>query len=386
MEQCEVLIVGAGPAGSTCARILAQAGLSVMIMDRDRFPRDKPCAGWITPSVFRTLGIDPEIYRRQHLLQDIRQFRTALMYGDELVTDYDETVSYGIRRAEFDHFLLRQSKAELLTGEAVTRLEKVADGWLVNGSVKARLLIGAGGHNCPVARTLGAVPGKERPIAAMVAELELSERQWNRLPQLPGHVTLCFTRDLNGYGWLLRKGNLLNVGLGLLGGGDVRSQATNFLGYLRRRDELNEDVVPLLKGHAYLPYRSSGGRKLSGEGALLIGDAAGMSYPESGEGILPAIESAVIAAQTVLRAGGDYRERRLAAYDAAVAGRFGGKATGALTLQLPAVLKRMGGATVLSNGWLTRHVVLDRWFLHRGEPALDGEQVVSQALEGLLPA
>ena len=83
MESCEVLIVGAGPAGSTCARILAKWGISVLLMDRDQFPRDKPCAGWITPAVLETLRIDPEQYRQGRLLQEIREFRTGVMYGRE---------------------------------------------------------------------------------------------------------------------------------------------------------------------------------------------------------------------------------------------------------------------------------------------------------------
>ena len=103
MESCEVLIVGAGPAGSTCARFLTKAGLSVLLLDRDQFPRGKPCAGWITPAVLETLSIDPQLYRQGRLLQEIHEFRTGVMYGSELVTDYGTTVSYSIRRSEFDH-------------------------------------------------------------------------------------------------------------------------------------------------------------------------------------------------------------------------------------------------------------------------------------------
>ena len=371
MENYEVLIVGAGPAGSTCARLLAEAGLSVLLIDRDRFPRDKPCAGWITPAVLETLHIDPQLYRRERLLQEIREFRTGAIYGSEVVTDYRRTVSYGIRRGEFDHFLLLRSTAPCILGEPVASLERRGGGWLVNGRIKARLVIGAGGHHCPVARALGAQPARESTITAMVAEYELQEEQLARYELPAGWTALSFTRDLKGYGWLLRKGKFLNIGLGSLAGGNLREQVLNFCAYHQGRGHLPAEALRHLQGHAYLPYRNGGGRRLVGDGALLIGDAAGVSYPESGEGILPAVESAVMAAQAVLRAAGDYRQEKLDHYTAAVAARFAGKGAGSGSFALPAAVNRLGAAAILSNGWLTRHLVLDRWFLHRGERALD---------------
>jgi hypothetical protein len=95
----------------------------------------------------------------------------------------------------------------------------------------------------------------------------------------------------------------------------------------------------------------------------LIGDAAGLSSPQSGEGILPAIESALLAADTILAANGDYRRDNLEPYAAGVAALFGGGS------ELPSspfasALLRFLGARLLSSRWFTRHVVLDRWFLH----------------------
>jgi menaquinone-9 beta-reductase len=367
MESCDALIIGAGPAGSTCARILTSARLSVLLMDRDQFPRDKPCAGWITPAVLQQLGITAEQYRGGRLLQEIRAFRTGVMFGSEIVTDYRRTVSYAIRRCEFDHFLLLKSGARTLLGEQVTTLEREEGGWLVNGWIKARVIVGAGGHLCPVAKALGALPGREPAIAAMVAEWEMQEEDLERV--LPGIVLVSFTPDLSGYGWMLRKGNYLNVGLGSLEGRDVRRQALEFCAELRRRGELNEDISARFRGHAYLPYQGKGGRSIVAERAVLIGDAAGVSSPESGEGILPAIETALLAAQTIVAAGGDYRRERLEPYAAAVAGRFG-KGAG-IGVALPQAMKRLAGSAVLSSRWLTRHLVLDRWFLHSGAPPLE---------------
>lgn len=363
MESCEVLVVGAGPAGSTCARVLTDAGLSVLVLDRDQFPRDKPCAGWITPAVLQALRIDPQAYRAERLLQEISSFRTGLMYRKGIDTDYGRTVSYAIRRSEFDRYLLLLSGARTLLGEQVAALEREKDGWLVNGWIRARMVVGAGGHLCPVARALGALPGREPAIAALVAEFPTKREG----AAAPGKVLISFTPDLAGYGWLLRKGSFLNVGLGSFNAKDVRRQTVEFLEHLRERGELPEDAAGLLKGHAYLPYLRTGGRRMVAQGALLIGDAAGVSYPESGEGILPAVETALLAAQTVLSASGDYRQEMLEPYAAAVSRRFG--ACGC-DLQLPQGVKRLAGSAILSSRWLTRRLVLDRWFLHGGRQPL----------------
>ncbi len=135
MDTCDVLVVGGGPAGSTCAGKLGKAGLDVLLMDKEVFPRDKPCAGWITPEVLTTLAIDHEEYGRGRVLQAISSFRTGLIHGPEVVTRYGTTVSYGIRRCEFDHYLLQRSGVRQLLGEPVSALQRHYGGWLVNGRI-----------------------------------------------------------------------------------------------------------------------------------------------------------------------------------------------------------------------------------------------------------
>src|SRR5512137_891648 len=122
MDSCDVLVVGGGPAGSTCAGRLRQGGLDVLLLDREAFPREKPCAGWITPQVLAALAIDREEYGRGRVLQDISGFRTGLIYGTETVTRYGKTVSYGIRRCEFDQYLLQRSGVRQLPGQEVSVL------------------------------------------------------------------------------------------------------------------------------------------------------------------------------------------------------------------------------------------------------------------------
>jgi flavin-dependent dehydrogenase len=152
---CDALIVGGGPAGSTCARALRRAGLDVLVLDAAVCPRDKVCAGWITPQVVTSLDLDVDEYRRGRTFQPISRFRVGLIGGgDDTETEYGRQVSFGIRRCEFDHYLLERSGARVKTGTPVTSLHRDGDLWIVNGEIRTPLLIGAGGHFCPVARAV----------------------------------------------------------------------------------------------------------------------------------------------------------------------------------------------------------------------------------------
>jgi flavin-dependent dehydrogenase len=364
MESCEVLIVGGGPAGSTCAAKLVAAGLDVLLLDKANFPRTKPCAGWITPAVLDALVIDPAVYGQGRVLQAITGFRTGLISGPEVVTRYDQTVSYGILRQEFDEYLLQRSTARRHLGVGVNRLDRQDGGWLVNGRIKARLLVGAGGHFCPVARRLGARLGQEEVVVAQVAEGLLSPEEALRCPVVADTPALFLTPDLQGYGWLFRKGNVLNVGLGHHGRQDFHRHLQAFRASLVARGELPADYSGHFHGHAYCLWDRHSGRRCVGEGALLIGDAAGLAASHSGEGILPAIESGLLAAATIVAAQGDYSYATLATYATRLARQRAGAWPLAPSLSLPAGLSRRLGAWLLATPWATRHLLLNRCFLH----------------------
>jgi flavin-dependent dehydrogenase len=179
MDIYDVLIVGGGPAGSSCARVLRHSGLGVAILDKQVFPRDKICGGWITPAVLTQLEIEPAEYAREHVLQSIQGFLVGSIGSSPVETKFREPVSYGIRRREFDDYLLRRSGAELLLGEGLTTLDRTADGWVANNRIRARFLVGAGGHFCPVARSLRSKEQSESPVAAQEVEYSLKCTQSN---------------------------------------------------------------------------------------------------------------------------------------------------------------------------------------------------------------
>ncbi len=359
MIVCDALVVGGGPGGSTCARVLHQHGWNVIVADRARFPRDKVCAGWLTPEVFPLLELDPDQYRRTGLtFQTIDAFRTGVI-GEPLVdTSYPRVVSYAIRRCEFDHFLLQRSGASVMEGVAVDTIRRNGHTWIVNETIETPLVIGAGGHFCPVARLMRGSRETTAPVVAKEAEFPLDGRRTN---VASGVAELFFCRDLEGYAWCVRKGDYLNVGIGRRESQDFNDHVKQFAAFLERSGALADAAHLKWRGHAYLAS-GTGARPIVDEGMLLIGDAAGLAYPESGEGIRPAIESGRLAARTLVAAAGRTSRADLRSYADEVRRLYpkASRAPGPLRSTVAAM-----GRLLLGSRVFTRHVVLDRWFLRR---------------------
>jgi len=391
MDRCDVLVVGGGPAGSSCAWSLAKAGLDVRVLDRSQFPRDKTCAGWITPPVLDLLELDVADYRRGgRVFQPITGFCTSLMGSRQVASSYNHPVSFGIRRCEFDDYLLRRSGARLDLGEPVRSIRREASSadsacWVVNERLAAPMLVGAGGHYCPVARYLDARPedadsrasrGDFRRddglVVAQEIEFEMSSAQRAGCRIDPEMPELYFCDDLEGYGWCFRKRDVLNIGLGRRGG-DVRrlsAEVERFAASLRRWERIDFDLPRRLRGHAYLVSDRSPRRRID-DGVLLIGDAAGMAYSASGEGIRPAVETGLLAAATIRAAAGRFLRGDLMSYERALWSRFGRpKPAPAGRDQGPQAWQITLGRRLLGWPWFARHIVMDRWFLHAHEPPL----------------
>jgi len=367
VQSCEVLIVGGGPAGSSCAARLVDAGLDVALIDRATFPRDKVCAGWITPAVIRTLQLDLDDYGRCCTLQPFTGFRTGSLSGHLRLHDFGTTVSYGIRRCEFDDYLLRRSGVRRIEGAGVRELRRDRTEWIVNDTIRARMLIGAGGHFCPVARSLNRDVADAPAIVAQEIEFELDDRHAASCGVAGTAPELFFWPDLAGYAWCVRKGPVLNVGAGRLAPWPLPPAMRQFAALLAERGGIFDQTLPRWKGHAYLLNRAST-RRLHSAGVLLVGDSAGLALTPSGEGILSAIESGVMAAVTVLAARGDYSESRLAPYAGQIRDRFGARAAGIRSV--PAWMSAIASKALLGFPALTRRVLLEDGFLHTRRPDL----------------
>jgi geranylgeranyl reductase family protein len=359
MIRCDALVVGGGPGGSTCARVLQQHGWNVIVADRARFPRDKVCAGWLTPEVFPLLDLDPDEYRRTGLtLQTIDAFRTGVLGTPLVTTPYASVVSYAIRRCEFDHFLLQRSGARVMEGLAVETLRRQGERWIVNDTIDTPIVVGAGGYFCPVARMMRGGRDTAAPVVAKEAEFPVDGLRTNVTTGIP---ELFFCRDLEGYAWCVRKGDYLNVGIGRRESHDFNEHVKQFAAFLERSGALTDTSSLTWRGHAYLAS-GTGPRPVVGDGLVLIGDAAGLAYPESGEGIRPAIESGRLAARTLVAADGRSSRADLQPYADQLRCLY--PPTSRPPRPLRSVLAA-AGRLLLGSRSFTRHVVLDRWFLRR---------------------
>ncbi|HXZ81950.1 MAG TPA: NAD(P)/FAD-dependent oxidoreductase [Terriglobales bacterium] len=376
MDSCDILIVGGGPAGSSCAWGLRSSNLDVVIADRATFPREKLCGGWITPQVLQALEINPTEYanagnRDARILQPITGFRVSCLGQPDVAVHYGRAVSYGIRRCEFDNYLLRRCGARLREGKAVNSIEQTRDGDIVvNGEIKTRLLVGAGGHFCPVSRWMGN-HDHVTPVLAQEIEFEMDEGQAAGCAFSGEVPELFFCRDIRGYGWVFRKGNYLNIGLGRLDKHALGGHMSGFVQSLRREGKLGFDLPSRPGGHAYLLFGHSQ-RKLVGDGVILIGDAAGLAYSQSGEGIRTAVESGLIAAEVIRGAAGKYGRERLQPYIEHLQHRFhnGSGKWEALGRHVPRAVRDACARLLLRNRRFCRDVIVESWFLHRGDQAL----------------
>ena len=294
MVRADVLIVGGGPAGSACAWRLKQNGVDCLILDQQAFPRFKPCAGWITPEIIRDLAMDIGDY--PHSFTTFTSFNVAI----RALKFKLPTRQHAIRRYEFDDWLLHRSGAPV-ERHTVKTIATVSDGYEVDGMYFGKYLVGAGGTHCPVYRTLFQ-SGSPRAAGALV----VAQEEEFAYPVTDEHCYLWFfEHQLPGYAWYVPKANgYVNVGLGgmakpLLARGDTLKRHWKLL--VEKLDSMGLVQGHIFKpsGHAYYLRRSLAEARR--DNAFIAGDAAGLATLDLGEGIRPAIESGLLAAESILQ-------------------------------------------------------------------------------------
>jgi geranylgeranyl reductase family protein len=294
VERVDVLVVGAGPAGSATALHLARGGATVLLADRARFPRDKPCGGGVTGRALKhaPCAIDRVVE------DEIRTFELRLRYDRSFERRSERPLVLMTQRRRLDAFLAEQAAAAGVRFVDATRVEDVA---AANGHVTARVggrrvrasvVVGADGANGVVAKSAGL--GKD--IVPGVA-LE-GNAAWGHFDEgrYRGRAVFDVGVVPGGYGWVFPKRDHVNVGVG--GWGSEGPRLRDRLARLAASYGLPLTALSELKGHR-LPTRRPGGSVSAGR-VLLVGDAAGLVDPLSGDGIYEAFVSARLAADSIL--------------------------------------------------------------------------------------
>jgi geranylgeranyl reductase family protein len=291
----DVLVAGAGPAGSATAIHLARGGARVLLADRARFPRDKPCGGGVTGRALKQAPCDitPVVERV------VDTFELRLHYRNSFRRTSPQPLILMTQRRRLDAYLVEQAVAagaELRDGARVDEVELGPEGITasVGGEpVAARVLVGADGANGVVAKAAGLGEGIVRGVA-----LE-GNVPWSLLDAARYETTAVVElgAPAGGYGWLFPKGDHANLGVGgwASEGPSLREQ----LGRLARAYDIDPAALTDVRGHR-LPMRRVGSTTPRERNVLLVGDAAGLVDPLSGDGMYEAFTSARLAAEAIL--------------------------------------------------------------------------------------
>ncbi len=292
MIQTDVIIVGGGPAGATCAWSLKQNNVNCLILDQHRFPRAKPCAGWITPKVVQDLDLNISDY--PYGFTTFKSFHVSIR-GLKFKL---RTRQHAIRRYEFDDWLLHRADAPVQV-HTVKTITQVRNGYVVDGEFFSKYLVGAGGTHCPVYRTFFKTANPRAKESLIVAQEEEFPYAYT-----DEHCRLWFLENyLPGYAWYVPKANgYVNVGVGgkaeqLKANGDTLKNHWNHL--VEKLDRLG-----LVRGHAFRPsgysyYLRQNLPEVRIDNAFVVGDAAGLATLDMGEGISPAIKSGLLVAEAI---------------------------------------------------------------------------------------
>ena len=291
--QSDVIVVGGGPAGATVARECASQGLSVTLLDKAEFPRDKPCGGGVTVRALRLLpfSIDQVIERTIHGVR-FTAGKTAIARSSQ------DPLTYLTQRRVLDQFLLEKARmagVRVHDRTSVTGVEQTDRGFVVStGSTRfsSKILVAADGANGVTARLAGVEVPRWQGIAfeGNVTPRGRFPSEWRET------IGIHFTNVRGGYGWLFPKGEHLNIGVG--GWHGVGPTLRTRLSTLTRYYGYDPGDLWNLRGHP-LPVRRPGSPVVSGN-LLLVGDAAGFLDPFTGEGIYAAVWSGRAASSRIL--------------------------------------------------------------------------------------
>lgn len=291
----DVIVVGGGPGGATASRALARAGFKVLLLERAVFPRHKPCGGSLSPKVL-SLGFD-----LTEVIEDTVEEALFTSPGEEPIRYRSpKPLAYMVQRERFDHLLLRYAQdagVRVLYGHRVLRAREVPGGVEViadRGSFRASMLLGADGANGAVARSFRLSP----PRIALAMDAEVAppgevQEAWR------GRALIDFGSIPFGYGWIFPKARDLSTGV--LG---VKGRVRGLPGCLQRflQERLPQRGKSRVVGWP-IPLPSWRLNPVASPRVLLVGDAAGLVDPFTGEGIYYAMRSGLLASQAIVEGG-----------------------------------------------------------------------------------
>ena len=289
----DVIVVGAGPAGATLAYELAKRGVGVLVLEKEKLPRYKCCAGGVTSKAAKLLDFDIS-----EVVEDvIYELSFTFNLGSPYLGQHSQPLIYTVMRDVFDYFLVMRAQqlgAVLIDGQEVTQVQVSAD-WVeistADNIFRSRLVVGADGTYSVVARELGMGRSMEY-VAGIESEIVVPEEE---LAKWKSRVQIDLGCIPGGYAWVFPKRNHLSVGAGCLAS-KARHLSRHHQKFL---NSLSIGSYTIARSGSHLIPTCTKGRLVWQDKALLLGDAAGLTDPLTGEGIYNAIQSAQLAAPVI---------------------------------------------------------------------------------------
>lgn len=295
-SKTDILIVGGGPAGSTLAYSLARLGIDALILEKAKFPRGKTCGGAVNVRALRLLPFDFEPVV-ESVIKGISFTRNL---EEPISRRYAEPLMVTVRREYFDDFLVQQAKqagARFFDETQFLSLQPKDDAVEVetsSGTILAKFVIGADGAQSAVAKKLDLMQ-ETAHMLAIHSEVPTSVLPWHE----PDTIHIDWGSLRRTYAYLFPKKNSLSMGAG--GIGVPAAKIKNYQrAFLVTRWQKEEDP-PFSTAGFLLPIRQKR-RPIQRGRCLLLGDAAGLIDPLTGEGIYYAIRSAQLAAPVLAEA------------------------------------------------------------------------------------
>lgn len=293
----DVLIVGAGPAGSHLACQIARQGLDVTLIDKAAFPRDKVCGGGLSRKSLRLLDLDLSPVLHKRVTGAILNWRNQ----DAVIKDIDPPVGCTVTRLEFDHLLLERARAagaRFLSETGFIDLKEEQNALEVDttrGRLRCRLLMAADG----AASTVRAKAFGKNAVDYMPSLEALVTPRHEAAGHIGNRAVFDFGVMPGGYGWIFPKRDHFNVGVYSPHGST--SLRRHLDGFLNCYDSLRQATHVRYQGYV-IPLRKRYGKFQQGR-VWLLGDAAGLAEALFGEGIYFALKSAELAAEAIRKDG-----------------------------------------------------------------------------------